>query len=135
VVAADSGRFDLNAWGFELQYFSAWEGPTILVRGGGTGTCGILFRRQGTTFNYFRSQNLGATTTFFSCWIDLRLADIDGDGVPELQGCDGKFTNCPACGREAEYNLITWKLFDGVYRRWTERGADCGRSCELAWSN
>jgi len=133
-VVGETGPFDLNAYGFDLGYFSGWDGATVLVHGGGTGDCALLFRLRERKFTLESCKGRKEVEPYFLCWVGLKLVDTDGDGIPEVQGGAGKWRNCPACGRDAEYNLVTWKFIDGAYHQWTERGAECGLACELAWS-
>jgi hypothetical protein len=133
-VVAESQPFDMNAWGFEIRYFPAWEGPTFFVQGGGTGSCSMLFRREGRALNPIRCLVRGKMEDFFCSWLDCGLKDIDGDGIPEVLRGEGKDANCPACGRDGQCNVVTWKLVDGYYRPWTVRGEECGMTCELSWS-
>ncbi len=133
-VVGETRPFDLNAYGFDLQYFPGWDGATLLIHGGGTGDCALLFRLQDRMFTLQRCKGGREVEPYFLCWIGLELVDTDGDGIPEVQGGAGKGRNCPACGRDAEYNLVTWRFVEGTYHQWTERGAECGIACELAWS-
>jgi hypothetical protein len=61
----------------------------------------------------------------------MHVEDLDGDGVPEVQQQRHHVVSCPKCGREAPYNIDTWKLVDGAYLRWSERGGECGPVCEV----
>jgi len=126
---------DVSGCDFGVRYFPAWAGPTFLLNGYGSGDNAILLRRRGDGFTEFRWKDQKSGEHPFHSWGDLEVADIDGDGIPEVRGWVGKWATCPHCGREGEANVVTWKLVDGSYRKWTERGAGCGLNCERAWSN
>ncbi|HLY11562.1 MAG TPA: hypothetical protein VKW04_19835 [Planctomycetota bacterium] len=134
-LTAEFSGCDLHARGFDLQSFAAWDGPVLLLHHWGTGDCALLLRLQEQTLTVLRCTGSREVEPYFLGWCNLHLVDVDGDGIPEVQGCIGKDAICPTCGREAEFNLVTWRWVDGSYRKWTERGGDCGLGCELAWSN
>lgn len=133
-IVLESAPFDLNTWGFSFGRFKGLVDPVVLVHGGGTGECGLLFRREGSRFVVIPCNESRETDPYFTCWTGLELVDVDGDGIPEVRGCEGKGRDCPACGRDVEANLVTWKLDGARYRRWKIKGDVCGPSCERPWT-
>jgi hypothetical protein len=133
-IVSESAPFEGNGWGFDLQSFSAWEGPAILVHTIGRGERAVLLRREGSRLPVLHKKQGSDVAILFLSYNGLELKDLDGDGVPEVCSSDGMKTRCPVCSQEADCTVMTWKLVDGFYRKWTERGEDCGIACERAWS-
>ena len=132
-LVATSETFELNGWGMEVLHSSGWGESVVLVHGGGTMTVSLALRRQGGRILPLPSISGHDGDPYF--FGDTHFEDLDGDGVPEVQQQRHSVVICPNCGREAKYNIDTWKLVDGAYRRWSQRGGDCGPACEVRESN
>jgi hypothetical protein len=132
VAEADcSGLF---AGRIEVGRFGTCAEPYLLVCGEGSGECGRLFRWTSGRLVPIPCRDGKGNGIPFHGWMGLRLEDLDGDGVPEVRGLEGKWANCPTCGRESQANEITWRRNGEAYRRWKTWGEDCGRGCETSWT-
>jgi len=133
-LAATSDSLDLVGWGFDLRSVPAWEGTAALIHSYGRGDNGVLLRRERSRFAGLLRKEGEKLTPWFYSWMNLEMGKGEVEGIPEVRTIDGKWARCPACGRDEECNITTWRLVDGIYRKWTERGEYCGIGCELAWS-
>jgi hypothetical protein len=132
-AVAESDPFDFNPRSVEVSAGEDARQPLLLARGGGCGEVGLLFRREGPRLLLVPCAGTRETEPYFLCWTGLAFEDVDGDGIPEVRGLQGKGACCPACGREAEANRTTWKLDGDRTLPWTIRGEDCGPACERPW--
>jgi hypothetical protein len=134
-VRADSGPLDFGSVCCLSLSLVDVDGDgreeVFLIMYGMGGETGWLYRLERDRFTPLHP---GGKESELWSWGDLTFVDLDHDGTLGILGYHGKWATCPTCGVEAQSNRVTWKLQEGLYRRWTIRGEDCGPSCEKPWT-